>query len=190
MSTRNLQNLKLKRKDSITIISVMVAIIFFISASYVAFIIDNPTRDHGLLDYYYAGKQTLYGDRENVYLASTPIGWSVILALADNVINDVFVTAKLVSVFFAAGIVLLSFFIIKNIFDKQLALLAQTLIAITPFFHVEAILTHSEILPVFLIFLSFYFITKKKINKQRCNTMWNYFRACFHVKISSSNYCN
>ena len=47
---------------------------------------------------------------------------------------------------------------IKNIFDKQLALLAQTLIAITPFFHVEAIITHSEILPVFLIFLSLYFL--------------------------------
>ena len=166
MSIRNLQNLKLIRKDSVTIISVIVAIIFFISASYVAFIVDNPTRDHGLLDYYYAGKQTLYGDRENVYLPSTPIGWSVILALVDNVFHDIFITAKLVSVFFATGIVLLSFFIIKNIFDKQLALLAQTLIAITPFFHVEAIITHSEILPVFLIFLSFYFITKKKLTNR------------------------
>ena len=153
MSIRNLQNLKLIRKDSVTIISVIVAITFFISASYVAFIVDNPTRDHGLLDYYYAGKQTLYWDRENVYLPSTPLGWSVILALVDNVFHDIFITAKLVSVFFATGIVLLSFFIIKNIFDKQLALLAQTLIAITPFFHVEAIITHSEILPVFLIFL-------------------------------------
>ena len=144
----------------------LITLIFLSCTFYVSFFIDNPTRDHELLDYYYAGKQTLYGDRENVYLASTPIGWSVILALADNVINDVFVTAKLVSVFFATGIVLLSFFIIKNIFDKQLALLAQTLIAITPFFHVEAILTHSEILPVFLIFLSFYFITKKKLTNR------------------------
>ena len=166
MSVRNFQNLKLAKKDSVTIISFIVVIIFFASASYVAFIIDNPTRDHDLLAYYYAGQQTLYGDRENVYLAGTPIGWSVLLALSDNVVDDVFVTAKLVSVFFATGIVLLSFYIVKNIFNKQVALLAQTLIAITPFFHVEAIITHGEILPVFLIFFSFYFITKKKLSKR------------------------
>ena len=166
MSLRNLQNLKLVRKDSITTISLIVVIIFFASSSYVAFIIDNPTRDHDLLAYYYAGKQTLYGERENVYLAGTPIGWSVFLALSDNVTNDVFITAKLVSVFFATGIVLVSFYIVKNIFSKQVALLAQIFIAITPFFHVEAIITHGEILPIFLIFLSFYFITKKKLSKR------------------------
>ena len=166
MSVRNFQNLKLAKKDSVTIISFIVVIIFFASTSYVAFIIDNPTRDHDLLAYYYAGQQTLYGDRENVYLAGTPIGWSVLLALSDNVVDDVFVTAKLFSVFFATGIVLLSFYIVKNIFNKQVALLAQTLIAITPFFHVEAIITHGEILPVFLIFFSFYFITKKKLSKR------------------------
>ena len=166
MSVRNFQNLKLAKKDSVTIISFIVVIIFFASTSYVAFIIDNPTRDHDLLAYYYAGQQTLYGDRENVYLAGTPIGWSVLLALSDNVVDDVFVTAKLFSVFFATGIVLLSFYIVKNIFNKQVALLAQTLIAITPFFHVEAIITHGEILPIFLIFFSLYFITKKKLTKR------------------------
>ena len=166
MSVRDFQNIKLAKKDSVTIISFIVVIIFFASASYVAFIIDNPTRDHDLLAYYYAGQQTLYGDRENVYLAGTPIGWSVLLALSDNVVDDVFVTAKLFSVFFATGIVLLSFYIVKNIFNKQVALLAQTLIAITPFFHVEAIITHGEILPIFLIFFSLYFITKKKLTKR------------------------
>jgi hypothetical protein len=130
----------------------------------VTFIIDNPSLDHLIIDYYYAGQQTLYGDRESVYLASTPIGWSVLLASADSIVNDVFITAKLFSVVFATGILVLSFFIIRNVFDKKLALLVQTIIAVTPFFHVEAILTHSEMLPVFLIFLSFYFITKKKLS--------------------------
>ena len=164
MTVKNFQNLKLVRKDYVTITSIIVVIIFFISTSYVAFIIDNPSMDHLIIDYYYAGKQTLYGDRESVYLPSVPIGWSVLLASADNIVNDVFITAKLFSVFFATGILALSFFIIRNIFDKKLALLVQTIIAISPFFHVEAILTHSEMLPVFLIFLSFYLITKKKLS--------------------------
>ena len=190
MTVKNFQNLKLVRKDYVTITSIIVVIIFFISTSYVAFIIDNPSMDHLIIDYYYAGEQTLYGDRESVYLPSVPIGWSILLASADNIVNDVFITAKLFSVFFATGILALSFFIIRNIFDKKLALLVQTIIAISPFFHVEAILTHSEMLPVFLIFLSFYLITKKKIVKQRSNTMWNFFRSGFYVKISGSFCCN
>ena len=164
MSTRNFQNIKPVTKDFVNVTSIIVVIIFFICTSYVAFIVDNPSMDHLIIDYYYAGQQTLYGDRESVYLASTPIGWSVLLASADSIVNDVFVTAKLFSVVFATGILVLSFFIIRNIFDKKLALLVQTIIAVTPFFHVEAILTHSEMLPVFLIFLSFYFITKKKLS--------------------------
>ena len=164
MSTRNFQNKKPVTKDFVNVTSIIVVIIFFICTSYVAFIVDNPSMDHLIIDYYYAGQQTLYGDRESVYLASTPIGWSVLLASADSIVNDVFVTAKLFSVVFATGILVLSFFIIRNIFDKKLALLVQTIIAVTPFFHVEAILTHSEMLPVFLIFLSFYFITKKKLS--------------------------
>ena len=164
MSTRNFQNIKSVTKDFVNITSIIVVIIFFICTSYVAFIVDNPSMDHLIIDYYYAGQQTLYGDRESVYLASTPIGWSVLLASADSIVNDIFVTAKLFSVVFATGILVLSFFIIRNIFDKKLALLVQTIIAVTPFFHVEAILTHSEMLPVFLIFLSFYFITKKKLS--------------------------
>jgi len=164
VSTRNSQNIKPITKDFVNITSIIVVIIFFICTSYVAFIVDNPSLDHLIIDYYYAGQQTLYGDRESVYLASTPIGWSVLLASADSIVNDVFVTAKLFSVVFATGILVLSFFIIRNIFDKKLALLVQTIIAVTPFFHVEAILTHSEMLPVFLIFLSFYFITKKKLS--------------------------
>ena len=164
MSTNNFQNLKLVRKDFVNSTSIIVVIIFFICTSYVTFIIDNPSLDHLIIDYYYAGQQTLYGDRESVYLASTPIGWSVLLASADSIVNDVFITAKLFSVVFATGILVLSFFIIRNVFDKKLALLVQAIIAVTPFFHVEAILTHSEMLPVFLIFLSFYFITKKKLS--------------------------
>jgi len=166
VSIRNFQNLRQAKRDFVTVASIAVVVIFFISTSYVTFIIDNPTKDREIILYYEVGLQTLYGDRESVYLASTPIGWSVLLASANNIIDDVFLTAKLFSVFFATAILILSFFIIKNIFDRQLALLAQTIIAITPFFHVEAILTHHEMLPVFLICLSFYFITKKQLTNR------------------------
>ena len=166
MSVRNFQNLRQAKRDFVTVASIVVVVIFFVSTSYVTFIVDNPTRDREIILYYQVGLQTLYGDRESVYLASVPIGWSILLASTDSIINDVYVTAKLFSVFFATAILVLSFFIIKNIFGRKTALLAQTIIAITPFFHVEAILTHNEMVPVFLICLSFYFITKKQLSKR------------------------
>ena len=166
MSIRNFQNLRQAKRDFVTVASIVVVVIFFVSTSYVTFIVDNPTRDREIILYYQVGLQTLYGDRESVYLASVPIGWSILLASTDSIINDVYVTAKLFSVFFATAILVLSFFIIKNIFGRKTALLAQTIIAITPFFHVEAILTHNEMVPVFLICLSFYFITKKQLSKR------------------------
>ena len=85
MSTRNFQNLKPAKKNFVTTTSIIIVIVFFICTSYVAFIVDNPSLDHLIIDYYYAGQQTLYGDRESVYLASTPIGWSVLLASADSI---------------------------------------------------------------------------------------------------------
>ena len=169
MSIRNFSNFKnpkFTNKNFETKISIIVVIVFFSITSYVAFIVDNPTQNHTLLFYYYAGKQTLYGDREDVYLHTAPVGWPIVLAFTDNLFNDAFITAKLISVFFATGIVFLSFYIIKNIFDKQLALLVQTLIAISPYLHQDAIIRIHEMLPVFLIFASFYFITKKQLSNR------------------------
>ena len=94
MSIRNFQNLRQAKRDFVTVASIAVVLIFFISTSYVTFIIDNPTKDREIVLYYEVGLQTLYGDRESVYLASTPIGWSVLLASANNVIDDVFLTAN------------------------------------------------------------------------------------------------
>ena len=75
MSIRNFQNLRQTKRDFVTVASIAVIVIFFISTSYVTFIVDNPTKDREIVLYYEVGLQTLYGDRESVYLASTPIGW-------------------------------------------------------------------------------------------------------------------
>ena len=142
---------------------VFVTLVFLSVVSYVAFIVDNPTFDSDLLFYYYVGKEILYGNKENVQIFNAPVGWPILLASFDFLIDDPFITAKLFSVISASGIVFISYYIIRNVFGERVALLGQILIAITPFLHIEAILTHSEMLPVFLIFTSFYFITKKQL---------------------------
>jgi hypothetical protein len=141
----------------------IIPIIFLIFTAVVAFMIDNPSHDNDLLYYYFSGSEILYGDKENVAVTNAPVGWPILLASVDSLINDVFITGKIFSVLSAAGIVLLSYYIINQVFGKKIALLTQTLIAINPFLHSEAIITHNEMLPVFLIFGALYFITKKHL---------------------------
>ena len=140
-----------------------IPIIFLIFTGFVAFVIDNPSHDSDLLYYYFAGNEILYGQKENVVVSNAPVGWPILLASLNSIINDVFVTASIFSVLGATGIVFLSYYIIKEVFGNKIALLTQTLVAINPFMHSEAIITHNEMLPVFLIFAALYFITKKQL---------------------------
>ena len=144
-------------------IPILITIIFFISTSYVAFIIDVPSQDSDLLYYYYAGVEILSGNHANVAVTNAPVGWPILLSSLDLIIHDAFITGKIYSIFGATGIVFFSYLITQQIFGHKVALLTQTLIAINPFLHSEAIITHTEMLPVFFIFIAFYFITKKQL---------------------------
>ena len=115
-------------------IPILITTIFFISTSYVAFIIDVPSEDDDYLWYYNAGTEILSGNGSNVALFNAPVGWPILLSSLDLIIHDAFITGKIYSIFGATG-----------------------------FLHSEAIITHSEMLPVFFIFIAFYFITKKQL---------------------------
>ena len=130
-------------------IPILITTIFFISTSYVAFIIDVPSEDDDYLWYYNAGTEILSGNRANVALFNAPVGWPILLSSLDLIIHDAFITGKIYSIFGATGIVFFSYLITEQIFGRKIALLTQTLIAINPFLHSEAIITHSEMLPVF-----------------------------------------
>jgi len=145
------------------LLPIIITITFFVISSYVAFIVDSPSQDSDLLYYFYTGKEIIYGDKENVEIFNAPVGWPVLLAAVDSIVKDPFITSKLFSVIFGSGIVLMSYFIIRNVFGEKVAILGQSLIAVTPLLHAEVIMTHSEMLPTFLIFMSFYFITKKQL---------------------------
>ena len=146
--------------------SIIITVIFFVISGSVAFLVDNPTADSDLLFYYYSGQQIISGDGENVQIFNAPVGWPILLASFDTIIGDPFTTGKIFSLIFSTGIVFISYFIIRNVFGQKIALLGQTIIAVSPLLHVESIITHSEMLPVFLIFISFYFITKKKLSQK------------------------
>lgn len=144
-------------------LAIIITVIFFLSTSYVAFVIDVPSQDSDFLYYYYSGKQILDGNKENVAVTNAPVGWPILLASLETIVNDPFIAGKIYSVLGATGIVFFSYLIIREIFDSKIAILTQTIITINPFLHSEAIITHNEMLPVFFIFISLYFITKKQL---------------------------
>ena len=70
---------------------------------------------------------------------------------------------KIVAILSGSGIVLLSFFITKNIFNYRVAILTQLFIAFNPVLHYVSIQALNELLPILMIFISLYFITKKEL---------------------------
>ena len=142
---------------------ILVTVIFFLFTSYVSFFVDNPARGSDAMFYFFAGEQILFGDNENVKVPNAPIGGPVLFSSLNTVFHDPFLTIKIISLISGTGIVFLSFFIIKNFFNFKIAFLTQLIVEVNPKLHFQTIIPFNEIFPVFLIFLSFYYITKTRI---------------------------
>jgi len=157
------KNLDLKNFFKTNKLPILVTVIFFLFTSYVSFFIDNPARGSDSMFYFFVGEQILFGDNENVRVPNAPIGGPVLFSSLNTVFHDPFLTIKIISLFSGTAIVFLSFFIIKNIFSFKIAFLTQLIIAVNPKLHLQTTFPFNEIFPVFLVFLSFYYITKTRI---------------------------
>ena len=157
------KNLDLKNFFKTYKLPILVTVIFFLCTSYVSFFIDNPARGSDAMFYFFAGEQILFGDKENVRVPNAPIGGPVLFSSLNTVFHDPFLTIKIISLISGTAIVFLSFFIIKNIFNFKIAFLTQLIVAVNPKLHFQTTFPFNEIFPVFLVFLSFYYITKTRI---------------------------
>ena len=157
------KNLDLKKFFKTNKLPILVTVIFFLFTSYVSFFIDNPARGSDSMFYFFAGEQILFGDNENVRVPNAPIGGPVLFSSLNTVFHDPFLTIKIISLFSGTAIVFLSFFIVKNIFSFKIAFLTQLIVAVNPKLHFQTAFPFNEIFPVFLVFLSFYYITKNRI---------------------------
>ena len=157
------KNLDLKNFFKTNKLPILVTVIFFLFTSYVSFFIDNPARGSDSMYYFFVGEQILFGDNENVRVPNAPIGGPVLFSSLNTVFHDPFLTIKIISLFSGTAIVFLSFFIIKNIFNFKIAFLTQLIVAVNPKLHLQTTFPFNEIFPVFLVFFSFYYITKTRI---------------------------
>ena len=144
----------------------LIPIIFVITVFYASFIVHNTIFDGDIIFYLNAGNQILFGDKSNVIIPFAGFGWPIMLAFFDYFVSDVFIVSKVIALICSTSIIFIIFFMTKNVLDRTSGFVAQVLVAINPFFHGEAIITNSEMVPLFLMFLGAYFLTTKNSFKK------------------------
>ena len=144
---------------------ILITIGFFLMMSYLAFFhnIIWGGYDTDGIHYLNFGKAILEGNGMDVKVLNGQVGGPVLFAFLESIIPDAFSTMKTIAVLSGSGIVLLSFFITKNIFNYKIAILTQLFIALNPTLHYISIQALNELLPIFIIFVSLYVVTKKEL---------------------------
>ncbi|MGI0010798.1 MAG: glycosyltransferase family 39 protein [Nitrosopumilaceae archaeon] len=136
---------------------------FFLVLYYVAFFHHLYWTEVDGIYYLNWGEEILNGNGRNVKIVGAQIGGPVLFAALNSILHDGFFTEKLISLLNGSGIVLFSYYIIRNIFNSKIALIGQLLFAFNPRLHYLSISALNELLPIFLISASLYFITKKQL---------------------------
>jgi len=142
---------------------ILISVIFFIILYQVAFFHHIYWADFDGIHYFHSGEQIISGHGANVKFANSPLGGPVLFSILDLIFEDAFSAMKLLSLMSSTGIVFISYYVIKNIFDTKVALIGQLFVAFNPVLHISSIEAMNEMFPIVLIILSLYFVTKKQI---------------------------
>jgi 4-amino-4-deoxy-L-arabinose transferase-like glycosyltransferase len=161
--TKNLLQLPL-RIVSTNKYPLLITLGFFLVFAYVAFFNHNYWSEVDGIYYFQSGEQILDGDGYNVNTADAPVGGPILYAQLNSFFNDGFFTMKIISLLSVTGIVFLSYYIMRNMFSFKIAIVGQLLVAFTPRLELYSILAMNEMLPILLISISIFLITKKHPN--------------------------
>lgn len=163
---QNVQRLEFTEKITPKKISGIITIVYFIIFSYIAFF-HHPFwfEPEGVM-YLNWGNDLIFGNASEVYIPDSPVGWPIIHSVLSDYFGDAFAIGKIVALLSATGIILTSFYVIRNLFGDKIALLGQLFFAVNPRLNVLSVEAMNELLPIFLIMISFYFITKKTWNSR------------------------
>ena len=155
---------KIKKFKNYDTLSFLITAIFFLFIIYISFFHHLSFTEGDGIFYYNSGKEILFGNSETINLPGASVAGPILHAFLGNLLNDAFTAGKLLSLFGGTGIVFLSYFITKNLFDKKVALLTQLFFVVNAKLVFLSIMVLNEIMPLFFIFLSLYFATKKQKN--------------------------
>ena len=159
----NFQNTVFGNKIASQKYPLLITLSFFIIISCIAFSQNNFLKDGDFILFTLKGEQILFGDREGVKLMTAPAIGPDIYAIVNLLVDDIFITGKIIALLSGTGIVFFSYYIIRNIFGHKIAIVGQLLVAFTPKIDVLSLQTVNELPAIFFIFASLYFGTKKDL---------------------------
>ncbi len=141
----------------------LITLVFFLIIVSVDIFYHNYWFENDGIYFFRIGEQILAGEGENIKTPDAPVGGTVIYGILNLILKDGFTTVKIISVLSGTGIVFLSYYITRNIFNSKIALAVQLFIAFNPRIILDSVQAMNELLPIFLILVSLYFITKKDL---------------------------
>ena len=141
---------------------IIVTAIFFFTFFYVSFFHHLTFTESDGIFYYLGGKELISGNVEYTSIVGAPIGGPLVHASFGDLLGDPFLAGKIISLLSCTGVVFTSFFITKNLFSKKVAILTQLFFAVNPKIAHLSIMVLNEAAPLFFIFISLYFATKKQ----------------------------
>ncbi|MBU90176.1 hypothetical protein CMO94_01435 [Candidatus Woesearchaeota archaeon] len=104
-----------------------------------------------------------FGD-VGLWESSRPLIWPLILGFLWKIGFDAIFFGKLAVIAFSSGILLLTYIIAHELFNKKIAVLSAFFLALSSTFFLFGNVLHSEIPSTFFVMLGFYYFIKQKYN--------------------------
>jgi len=149
-----------KENSLLYIIVFLLLFLFFISKIIILFYQKNIWWDSAV--YIGMGKYIFSFGNVGLWEASRPLVWPIVLGALWKFNLDIVLFGKLLSLFFSIGVLLMTFLIAKEIFDRKVALLSVLLLALTPTFFFFSTTMLSGIISTFFVLSGIYFFIRKR----------------------------
>ena len=162
----------------------LITLCFFVICAYVSFFHHSYwTFDQDGIYYLIEGKEILSCNGKNVGLPDAPAGGPIIYAVLNLLFADGFALMKAISVLSGTGMVFFSYYTIKNIFNSKIALVGQLFFAFNPWVGIFSIQAANELLPIFLVSISLYYITKKELKYTDMIIIGSLLGVAFSIRL-------
>ncbi|MFH0868049.1 MAG: glycosyltransferase family 39 protein [Candidatus Woesearchaeota archaeon] len=107
------------------------------------------------------GKYIYSAGNSGLFESVRPVVWPLILGLLWKTGIDIIFFGKLASLFFSLGVLIMTFLIAKEIFDKKVALLSVLLLALAPTFFFFSKIMLAGIVSTFFVLVAVYLFLRK-----------------------------
>ncbi len=140
----------------------LIFLLFFIVKIYSLFVAHDMWWDSSV--YVGMGKYVYSFGKVGLFESSRPMIWPLILGFFWKFGLNYILFGKLFVIFFSLGILLLTYLIAHELFNKKIAVISSLFLSLSSTFFLFGNVLHTEIPSTFFVLLGFYFFVKKKYN--------------------------